>query len=371
MAMTVSRNKLPAQLTSFIGREAELCAVAELLANPACRLLTLVGAGGIGKTRLAIEVAFRVAQHFADGVCFIPLQAVPSPDLLTPAIVDALAIPRSGQADLLSHVLTYLHDKHLLLVLDNVEHLLDAIGVLTAILQAAPAVTLLVTSREVLHLQEEWLYRIDGLAVPADAHADAWANCDAVRLFVERARQVRHDLALETEAAAVVRICRLVEGMPLALEVAAAWLSTLSCAEVADEIQRSLDFLSTTLRDVPERHRSMRAVFDHSWQRLSPEERAVFMRLSVFRGGFNRAAAEVVAGATLPLLTALVGKSLLRWEFDRRRYQIHGLLRQYAAEQLAQSPPQVIQAHDAHCSSMRSIGECARWRTSAFSRGSR
>lgn len=341
---------LPRQLTRFVGRSREVCELSGLLADPACRLLTLVGPGGIGKTRLAIETASRVAPYFPDGVWFVPLHAVQTSVLLSQAIADALNLPLAGQADPLAQVLRLLRDKHLLLILDTFEHLVEEPGLLNAMLSTTSGLKLLVTSREVLHLQEEWLYPVGGLATPpADAPRTDWQAYDAVQLFVERVRRVRRDFAPTEEAADIVRICRLVEGMPLALELAADWLRTLTCAEVALEIQRGLDVLATTLRDMPERHRSMRAVFDYSWQRLTPAERAVFARLSVFRGGFRRADAEAVAGATLPTLSALVDRALVRWEPDTRRYQVHELLRQYAAERLGQSPADAAAAQQRHC----------------------
>ena len=338
----------PRHLTAFVGRNQEINEIKGLLADPACRLLTLVGVGGTGKTRLAIEAATPTVNHFSHGVYFVPLQAVQSPEYLIPALADALDLTLSSHDDPQSQLLKFLRNKELLLVLDNFEQVLAGIGLLTDILQAASAVKLLVTSREVLKLQEEWLYPMAGLATPPGTDIEDWADYDAVKLLVERVQRVRRDFSLAMEAEGIVRLCRLVEGMPLALELAATWTKTLACAEVADEIQRCLDFLSTTLRDIPERHRSMQAVFDQAWQRLTPEEQEVFMRLSVFQGGFRRAAAKVVAGATLPALTTLVDKSLLRWEPDGQRYQVHELLRQYAEERLALSPESLAHTRDMH-----------------------
>jgi predicted ATPase/DNA-binding NarL/FixJ family response regulator len=340
----------PRQLTPFIGRQQELADLAPLLNNPTCRLLSLVGSGGVGKTRLAIQAAAQVADDFTHGVSFVPLQSVQSTDFLVPAMADALDVPLTGQAEPIVQLLHYLRNRELLLLLDNFEQLLGAGGrdVLLQILEAAPRVKLLVTSREVLNFQGEWLYPVAGLAAPAGTYIEGWAGYDAVKLLVERARRVRRDISLEREAEGIVHLCQLVEGMPLALELAATWTKTLTCAEVADEIQRSLDFLSTTLRDVPKRHRSMQAVFEQVWQRLTPEEEDVFRRLSVFRGGFRRAAVKAVAEATLPVLTTLVDKSLLRWEPDGRRYQTHELLRQFGEEQLAQLPEAFAYTHDLH-----------------------
>jgi predicted ATPase len=356
-AYPTQKDNLPHHLTVFVGREREIAELRELLSDPACRLLTLVGVGGIGKTRLAIEAAAGMSRHFADGVYFAPLQAVQAAEFLMPALADTLDITLSGHDVPQAQLLNFLRDKELLLVLDNFEQLLAGAGLLTDLLQAARAVKFLVTSREVLKLQEEWLYRVEGMPYPValspnpPAIAEAPPSIEtypAVQLFVERARRVRRDFSLTDEQASVIRICRLVEGMPLALELAASWASTMPCAVIADEIERNLNFLATSLRNVPEQHRSMQAVFDHSWALLSQKEQAVFKRLSIFQGGFRREAAERVAGASLETLSVLVNKSLLRWEADGR-YQIHELLRQYAAEQLVLSPDDVAQVYDSHC----------------------
>ena len=224
----------------------------------------------------------------------------------------------------------------------------DWADLLTAILTAAPQVKLLVTSQEALHLEQEWRYPLDGLPLHTDGDTDAAAQSGAARLFVERARRVFPAFDFAAERDAVERICQLVEGIPLAIELAAAWTRMLSCTVIADEIVRNLAFLTSDMRNVPERHRSMQAVFDRSWELLSQEERQVFARLSVFRGGFQRHAAEQVAGATLPILAALADKSLLRWE-PGDRYRMHELLRQYAAERLEQSPGEAADAYARHC----------------------
>lgn len=346
---------LPLQVTPFIGREEDVVRVAALLVDPACRLLTLFGPGGIGKTRLSLQAAAGVADAFAHGVCFISLQPLESTDFLVSTMADALKLSLRGQADLRVQLLKHLADKEMLLLMDNFEHLLaDSLitALLTEILENAPSVKFLVTSREVLNLQEEWLYPVRGMSFPTspeEGRVEKLEAYGAVRLFVERARQVHPQFSLAAEQADVIRICRLVEGTPLALELAASWTRTLSCRVIADEIQRNINFLDSNLRNVPERHQSMRAVFRHSWQLLAEKERGVFMRLSVFKGGFRREAAERIAGASLATLSALVDKSLLRSEPDGR-YQLHELLRQYAVEQLAYSPEDVVGTiYDLHC----------------------
>jgi len=334
--------------TSFIGREKEYADIQKLLAQPDCRLLTLVGPGGIGKTRLAMQVSSQISADYARGSFVVYLQPLRSAEFFVAAVADALGVALTGQESPLVQLAHYLSDKEALIILDNFEHLLAAADQLATLLQATPHITYLITSREALNLQEEWLYPVSGLAFPVNSNGIATGqNDDAVQLFNERALRIYPDFSPDKEVESVVRICRLVEGMPLALELAAAWRKTLNCQEIADEIQGSLGFLTTRLRNVSARHHSMQTVFDQTWQRLSEPEQAVFKRLSVFRGGFLRDAAAAVAGATLPILSTLMDKSLLRLD-GNGRYQIHELLRQYAAEQLEKSADDVVQTQSNH-----------------------
>jgi predicted ATPase/DNA-binding CsgD family transcriptional regulator len=337
------------QAISLIDRSRELDEIRRLLSDPTCRLLTLVGPGGIGKTRLAAETMQLQAERFAHGVYWINLQPVAGAELLASAIADGMSFTLSGQDDPGYQLVRHLRDKELLLVLDNFEHLIEAGAELLAqLLAEAPGVKLLVTSREVLNLLEEWLYPVAGLAYPPHTNVESLDGYGAVQLFVERARRVRPSFDLAAEKDGVVRIARLVEGMPLALELAAAWAKSLTAETIAGEIERNLEFLSTQLRNVPGAHRSIQAVFVQSWMLLSPGEQAVFQKLSIFRGGFDRAAAQAVADASLPVLLSLVDKSLLRREAGDR-FQIHELLRQYAEEQLAANQELAERTLERHC----------------------
>lgn len=342
---------LPQQFTPFVGREEELAEICQRLADPACRLLTLVGPGGMGKTRLAIRTTTMLAAHFPDGTYFVNLQPVRTAEYLITAVADALDISLSGQDEPLNLLLTHLADRPILLTLDNFEQLLDASPLLTDLLNNTP-VKILITSRETLNLQEEWLYPLHGMTYPTETvSVNELSRFSAVQLFAERAKRTRPDFSWQSETDAVARICQLVEGMPLALELAAPWIKTLNAGEIAAEIERNRDFLASRLRNVPERHRSLQAIFAQTWENLSPQEQDVFQRLAVFRGGFLRAAATAVADASLPLLSSLLDKSLLRWESDEGghgRYQIHELLRQYAEEKLQDNPETAAAALSRH-----------------------
>jgi predicted ATPase len=357
----VVRHNLPLQLTPFVGREAMLAEIADRLQHPDCRLLTLVGPGGSGKTRLALEAAAARLDDFDHGVYFVSLAPLESVEAIVPTVAMALGLsfyaqaPGHPQSQQRQQLLAYLRHKTMLLIMDNFEHLLEGLDLVLEILQTAPKAKVVVTSRARLNLQGEHLLPVPGLDLPEwEAREDAGATLEDVRqysgveLFLQSARRAQPGLALTDENVAdVIRVCGLVQGMPLGILLAAAWVALLSPAEIASEIGQSLDFLEAELRDLPQRQRSMRAVFDRSWRLLSEREREVFQRLSVFRGGFTRQAASQVAGASLRELRALVGKSLLQRD-PQGRYTVHELLRQYAAERLGEVPEQWETAKDRH-----------------------
>jgi predicted ATPase/DNA-binding CsgD family transcriptional regulator len=315
-----------------------------LLADPECRLLTLLGPGGIGKTRLAIEAAAQHGPQFVNGVFIVGLAPISSSHLLPTTIASALSISFHGPETPTTQTINYLRDKCLLLVLDNFEHLLDGVDLLTEILAHAADVKILVTSRERLNLHEEWVLTVQGLAYPQPQALADVEQYSAVRLFVQSARRVQAGFSLTDNLSGVIAICQQVEGMPLGLELAATWLRAMSCQQIAVQLQRSLDFLTTPLRNVAERHRSMRAVFDQSWKLLSDAERRALARLSVFRGGFTLEAAEQVAAAPLTIVAGLVDKSLVQMSHDDR-YNLHELLRQYATDKLTEAGETALIAH--------------------------
>lgn len=343
LAQVVQRplSNLPIPATPLLGRDHELGLIAQLLHDPQCRLLTLVGPGGVGKSRLAIEAALQQRGAFNDGVYFVALAGINAPEFIVPTVAEALGFTFSGPAEPKVQLLNYLRDKQTLVVLDNFEHLLAGSELLGELLPQAQGVKLLATSREPLHLLAEWVLEVQGLPVPENLQEGELEVNSAVALFLQRARRARVSFALTSdERPAVLRICQLVQGLPLGIELAAAWVRTLSCRQIAHEIEWSLDFLTATMRDVPERHRSITAVFDQSWQLLSAAEQGVLGQLSVFRGGFTRKAAEAVAGANLALLSALVDKSLVRpGNAHPERYDLHELIRQYAATRLQADTP--------------------------------
>jgi predicted ATPase/DNA-binding SARP family transcriptional activator len=348
-------HNIPVPLTPFFGRDHELIDLNRLIADPNWRCITLVGPGGIGKTRLALQAADQHKYQFAHGSAFVPLASVASLEAVIPTVANAVHFSFYGPNDLKTQLLSYLSDKQMLLVMDNVEHLLlmnseqvTIAELFIQILQHAPGIKLLITSREALDIQGERLLEIQGLSFPKQDRQDNPEKFSAIALFVQRARRACPSLVLnDNDEDAIVRICNLVGGMPLALEIAAAWAKVLSPADIATEIEKSLDFLQTQMRDVPERHRSMRAIFDHSWQTLSHDEQQALQRLSVFRGGLQRQAAEQVTGASLPILSSLITRSLLRRMADGR-YDMHELIQQYAASRLAEDPKEMYSIQERH-----------------------
>ena len=328
------RTNIASQVTTFIGRDHETTELARMLADR--RLVTVTGPGGSGKTRLALHVAAALVHAFPDGVWHVDLTAVPSTRYIVHAIASVLRFPidqHTSDLDAQSQLLDYLHDRSMLLVLDNAEHLTAGSDLYTEIVGSAPCVNILLTSRARLNLRDESVLDLAGLPyLPARS---GQGDPDALRLFTDRARQVDPHLRLSDEnRTAALRICSLVEGMPLGVELASAWTAVLSCSEIAREIERSFDFLATTMHDVPEGHHSMRAAFQHSWNLLNGPGQAGLRKLSVFKGSFDRRAALEVADVDVHLLTDLVGKSVVRRE-GSDRYGMHSLIRQYAAERLS------------------------------------
>ena len=333
-------HNLPEQATPFVGRRTDLAALDNLLAGAHTRLVTILGAGGMGKTRLALAAAERqlAQEQFAQGVFFVRLAHLNESEQIITAAAESMNFRlERGEAQLLD----YLRDKKILLVLDNFENVINGADFVSRLLQNAPKLKILVTSRERLRLQGEQVYPLQGLAIEETAAVD-----DARALFLQTARRLRPDFQTGAEQLPALNlICKLVDGLPLALELAAAWVDMLTLAEIAAEIQSNMDFLASDLRDIPARHRSMQAVFEASWQRLSAKQKQLLAQVTVFRGGFTLQAVRAVTQASLSDLAGLVNKSLLTFDAQHGRYHIHKLLSQYASARLQEN----TLLRDAHC----------------------
>jgi predicted ATPase/class 3 adenylate cyclase len=339
-------NNLPEQLTEFVGRQVELADARNLISKT--RLLTLLAPGGTGKTRLAIQTAAEVSTDYPDGVFFVGFADINSTDDIVQTIAESLGVALSGDQDVQSQLLTYLAPKRQLLVLDNLEQLDGAAAIIAQLLKVAPHVKVVGTSRSKLNLTGETVLSLSGLDITW-RHPDEVMQTSGAQLFVEAARRSNPGFVLEhDDLDALAEILHLVGGLPLGILLAAAWVDMLSIEEIATEIGKSVDFLETEMQDIPARQRSIRAVFDSSWGLLSSQERDTFTALSVFRGGFSRDAAEKVAGASLRSLARLVSKSLLTANPDTRRYEVHELLRQYAATELERDPDRHGQIRASH-----------------------
>ncbi|MFN8469801.1 MAG: helix-turn-helix domain-containing protein [Caldilineaceae bacterium] len=332
-----TRHNLPYPATPLVGRQHELAKLDSLLSDTQTRLVTILAPGGMGKTRLALEAArARLDQH-ADGVFFVPLAHVNDPNAVALAIAEQINIDFYGHDAPQRQLLNYLSRRSLLLILDNFEHLLSAAPFVGAILSSAPDVRIITTSRERLGLQGETVYILRGLDFHTGQNLGRPESSAAASLFLRCASRVRPDFVIQgSDLGSLRRICDLTAGMPLAIELAAGWVNTLSLGHIADELQAGLDILESELRDIAERHRSIRATFDRSWQQLSESDRQVFMCLSVFSGGFSRDAALDVAAADKYCLRRLSNKALIEVS-ESGRYSIHELLRQFGAEKLAGS----------------------------------
>lgn len=376
MAARAARpHNLPEETTPFVGRAVELTEISNLLGNPACRLLTIVGWGGMGKTRLALQAARQAnseqALLFLNGVYFVPLAGVNSAAAAPLALADALGLPLTGSGDPLQEVLNGLRNKELLLVLDNLEHLAEAASLLTPVLRAAPHVKFLVTSRQPLNLAEEWRLDLEGLEFAGEQgargegrgididkeqavelHSALEPRFPAEVLFLHAARQVQPDFRLTAQNLPLVQqLCRLVGGIPLALVLAAPWLRIMSIERIVAEVRRNLDLLATKARDLPPRQRSMRAIFDYAWSLLNPAEQSALAALSIFQGGIPEAAALPVAQATPTLLANLAERSLIQPQAMAQgmRYRLHELVRQYALEKLQGEAEWAAEVANAHC----------------------
>jgi predicted ATPase/DNA-binding CsgD family transcriptional regulator len=335
---TRAPDNLPRQTTPFVGRDSELDDIYEILDNPNVRLLTILAPGGMGKTRIALEATEQQKNNFRDGVYFVALHPLSDVENIIPQVATSIGYTfsddgRSAQ----QQVLDYLATRKMLLLMDNWEHILDGVPVVNEILQAAPDVKVIATSREKLNVMGETVYALQGMQFPIWETSEDALRYDAVQLLLQSAQRARPDWQVTVDNLDyVARVCRLTQGMPLGILLATSWMDVYSLERIAEEIQKSADILETEMRDVPERQRSIRVVFEYSWERLKPAEQAVLMKMSIFRGGCSPQSAEAITGANPRQLQALVNKALLTRN-AQGRYDIHELLRQYADEQLQAS----------------------------------
>lgn len=325
------RSHLPVQGLPFIGRESELKAIHEQFAQPECRLLTLRGPGGTGKTRLAIRAAEKM--DWPDGVAFVPLAPLNSAQDVAASMLQALGLYKPQEQNSTDFLCGYLMDKSMLIVLDNYEHLLPDTAIIETVLSQAPRVRLLVTSRERLNLREEWVVDVSGLEYPGSTQDPHWQHSAAVELFTFSARRANHAFTLsEQNGEAVVAICQFVGGLPLGIELAATWTEVLTPADILRELQRGFDILETDASDVPQRQRSVRAVMEYAWMQLRPAERQRMIALSLFVDAFPLEAAREAAGASITDMRRLLNQTLVRHLADGR-YHLHELVRQFAWQQ--------------------------------------
>ncbi|ACF13633.1 TPR repeat-containing protein [Chloroherpeton thalassium ATCC 35110] len=348
----------------FIGRDQEIATLSRDLLVQTAQLITITGAGGIGKTRLVLEIAFRLRDHFPDGVFFVPLASVDSPESLLNAITNELRFSLHSRLDLKTRLNTYLKGKNILLVLDNYEHLLDGAyqeqprdcrTILIELLAASPGTKLLVTSREPLGMPIERIYELKGMPYPNDEMELNPESFSSVELFLSEAERVKPGTIFSpAEKRYIARMCKFVEGMPLGVKLAASWVRTLTCKEISQEFEELANVQAVPSMAVPERHRNMRYVFEQSWRRLTDEEQSIIKRCAVFRGGAGKKAIDSIAGANLPILSSLIEKSLIHRTisegYDQHsRYDVHELLRQFSEEKLMARPEEANWVRLQHC----------------------
>lgn len=378
-------HNLPSQLTPFLGREEEVAALCDKLLAPDSRLLTLVGEGGVGKTRLALEVGQRIlgtgdrvlddassqppqtpsktqALKFPDGVWFVSLSGISSQgdslNAIGAAIGEALNIHFTGNEPLTQQLLLHLRHRKMLLIIDNFEHLVKNADLVLDLLRAAPGVRVLVTSRQKLDFQAEIVWQVEGLPVPPADVLPILSLSDlnqyaSIALFYERAQRAQRTFTLNEEScAAIACICQQVAGLPLGIELAAALTSRYTVAEIAHELAKNYKILTTEFRDLPPRHRSLQATLTYSWHLLDPEIADVLAQCALFQGSFDRNAGSIIADASPLQLTALKDLSLIsqvQVHSGHERYELHSMVQQFANEQLVQRPMLLAQATDRYC----------------------
>lgn len=324
----------PAYTPSFIGREEELKELTTLISEPGTRLISLIGPGGVGKTRLAVQFSTQIAGHFSDGAFFISLSSVQNPEFIPIILADALKFSFFGPMNHTEQITNYLNRMKVLLVFDNFEQLRQkGIEFLVFLLNQTQYLKIIVTSRERLNLISETIVEVHGLPVPSSEMVEDAERFSSTQLFLNTAQRILRGFSYADNATTIIRICRLVNGLPLGIILASSWVRVYSCPQIAEEIKKNIDFLANSAPDLAPRHRSLRAVFDNSWVLLSEEERVILSRLSIFQAAFTNHAAHEICLASPVLLSAFVDKSLLQCRQDGR-YEMLNTFHQYATAKL-------------------------------------
>jgi predicted ATPase/DNA-binding SARP family transcriptional activator len=319
---------------AFFGREQELEELTRLFTSPEYRIISLVGPGGIGKTRLAIQFASQVAQYFSDGVYFISFASIQDPDFIPILLAEALKFSFFGSINQAEQLGKHLHRMKALLVIDNFEHLrVEGAKLLSILLSQTHHVKILITSRERLNMIAETILEVRGLPVPSKTTEENAESYSSIKLFIHNSQKTFPRFSYQNNREAITRICQLVDGIPLGILLASSWVRVFSCPEIASEISKNIDFLTTTAPDIDPRHRSLGAVFDNSWKLLSEEERRILRRLSIFQSAFTNHAAQEICDATQLILAVFADKSLLFHRQDNR-YEMLATFHQYASGKL-------------------------------------
>ncbi|MBA3868931.1 MAG: helix-turn-helix domain-containing protein, partial [Anaerolineae bacterium] len=350
-----SHATLPMSSLKLIGREDEFQRANELLNQVDCRLLSIIGLGGVGKTQLALQIGQQQRGSFKDGVRLISFVSLNISDYMLSLWAETFGLRLNGYETIENQILDFLVDKKLLIILDSFENVLASSKFLSLLIQHAPQVKLLVTSRERLNLSQEWSLPLFGLKYPDAKSRDA-LNFPAVKLFIDTARRIRSDFHVgETEAQAITNICSTLAGMPLGIEMAASWVGVLSCQELADLVRHHVQILEHRHYDVPDRHKTMRTIFEASWQQLTPNQQTILQACSLFKGGFTLEAAISVADASPKILASLQDKFLLLRDTSGR-YHIHDMVYQFIDNTLSEEDRQAYSAK--HCAYFSDYVSC-------------
>ena len=343
-------HNLPIFTTPFLGQTEKIRELFKIITKPEVRQLSLVGPGGYGKSRLAIHLAKQITNQFHDGVFWIPLQSLEKISELPMTMANAIGFIHLTGKDIKEELINYLSSRQTLIILDNFEHLIPGARLVTEILTRSQSVKILTTSRQKLNLQGETTFIVHGMDYPIDEETALNTNeakgFDAIQLFIQSAWRSKPSFKpTDVDIRAIVKICKLVDGMPLAIELAAGWVPVLSTREIEKEIEKGFDFLEGKIIDLEKRHHSLQAVAKQSWQMLTDAERSVFKKLSVFKGPFSRKAAERIAGAKIHDLLALSNKSFLQKDSEGL-LRVHEWLRQYGESELKKSKDQLSKVLD-------------------------